>query len=116
MNLRKICAVGLMSIGIGASFSVSAACSEGITAVTKSGFYAALNQNDYSKMQNAVENGNEDVIKNLVQAHSIIKVPEGVEVCIKDPREGFQWYRKHITIPGYPSEYWISDKGLNEVN
>lgn len=115
MYSGKICTTVLMAIGIVASFSVNAACSQGVVAVTKPGYYAALNSAAYTKMYDAVENGDKDALDKLVRSHSVIEVPDGIAVCIKDPRAGFHWYRKHILIPGYPGEYWISDEALNEV-
>ncbi|HIE0705797.1 hypothetical protein [Serratia nevei] len=104
-----------MLVLLGVSGSVAAACLDGNTVVTKSGYYAALNDESYRKMVSIIDSGNTSELAPLLSEHSVIVLPAGIEVCITDRRKGFQQYRKHITIPNKPGAYWVPDAALNEI-
>ena len=111
--MKKI-VVGLY-VFLGFAGSAIAACPDGNLVVTKSGYYAALNDKSYIKMKSIIESGDKSALSPLLSEHSVIALPAGIEVCITDRREGFQQYRKHIIIPGKPGAYWVADAALNEV-
>ncbi|PNU31592.1 hypothetical protein [Serratia marcescens] len=110
----KIFITGILAL-LGFSGSAVAACPDGNTVVTKSGYYAALNDESYRKMISIIESGSTSKLSTLLSEHSVIVLPVGIEVCITDRRKGFQQYRKHITIPNKPGAYWVPDAALNEI-
>jgi len=106
--------IGMFAL-LGFTGEVVAACPDGNIVVTKSGYYAALNDESYRKMTSIIESGNTSELSPLLSEHSVIALPAGIEVCITDRRKGFQQYRKHITIPNKPGAYWVPDAALNEI-
>jgi hypothetical protein len=107
--------IGLYAL-LGFAGSAIAACPDGNIVVTKSGHYAALNDESYRKMTSIIESGNTSGLSPLLSEHAVIVLPAGIEVCITDRRKGFHQYRKHITIPNKPGAYWVPDAALNEVD
>ncbi|AHG22807.2 hypothetical protein Z042_14165 [Chania multitudinisentens RB-25] len=106
--------VGLY-VFLGFAGSAIASCPDDNLVVTKSGYYAALNDDSYRKMTSIIESGDKSALSPLLSEHSVIALPAGIEVCITDRKKGFQQYRKHIIVPGKPGTYWVADAALNEI-
>ncbi|MBS4095833.1 MAG: hypothetical protein KGZ83_03230 [Sulfuricella sp.] len=90
-----------------------AACPAENVAVTKPGFFGALNPEIYGEMDDALRNNNKPKLTSLITEKMVVEIPAGKKVCVV--QAAFSWYRKQIEVPGLQVPYWVRDAALTEV-
>lgn len=95
------------------SASAFAECAPDKAAVTKSGYYGALNRDAYGEMDQALRSKDKAAVSSLLTQRSVAEMPAGKKVCVLVA--DFYGYRKQIEVPGLPVPYWVSDEALTEV-
>lgn len=105
-NYLAVCSLALFSS------SANAVCPTNNFAITKLGYYGAVNSEKYGEMSDALEHNNKSKLASLISENSVIKIPSGKKVCIIDIAP--TWYRNQIEIPGLAVLYWVKDEALTE--
>lgn len=90
--------------------AVAQDCKPENTYLTKDGYFAAVNPDALTQM----ENEKNDTVRNaLLKEKTVIKLPAGVTAC--EVAANFFAYRKRVSLHGYPVPYWVSDTALTPV-
>lgn len=91
-------------------------CSPDSFAVTKPGYFGAVNDNVYADMEWAIEKGDEHKLSALLNDGSIVRIPARVTACLLDPDLQFNyWHRVRIAVPGILTPYWVAEDALTAV-
>ena len=90
-----------------------AACPADKTAITKPGYFGAVNPDVYREMNSAIEAKDKAGLSSLLTNRSVAEIPAGVKICVLEV--AFLWYRKQIEVPGLPGLYWVPDAAITEV-
>ncbi|MCB1927456.1 MAG: hypothetical protein KDH17_05405 [Rhodocyclaceae bacterium] len=106
----KLAAVCFLSAFAGAAI---AACVEGEAAISKPGYYGAVNTEVYGEMDGAISSRNTARLSSLLTQRAVAQIPAGIEVCII--KADFFWDRKRIDVPGLPGRYWVDDAAVTVV-
>ena len=93
--------------------SVFAACPHDNAAISKSGYYGAVNPDAYREMEGAILSKDKAKLSALLAQRSVAEIPAGEIVCITEV--AFNWYRKQIEVPSLPGLYWVSDAAVTVV-
>jgi hypothetical protein len=93
--------------------SAFAECPTDKVAVTRSGYYGALNHDAYGEMDQAIRLKDKATLSSLLTQRSVAEMPAGKRVCIIVI--DFHGYRKQIELPGSQIPYWVPDEALTEV-
>lgn len=93
--------------------SVIAACPQHSVAITKPGYYGAVNPDVYREMDSAIQAKDKAKLSSLIAQRSIAEIPADAKVCITEV--AFKWYRKQIEVPGLPGLYWVPDAAVTEI-
>jgi hypothetical protein len=107
---KTLCYIILSTIG---STSAVAACPDGESAITKSGYFGVLNKENYDVVGSTTRLQDNEKLSELLSENAAIEIPSGIEVCIEEKET--PWYRTQITIPGKPGKYWVPENALNII-
>jgi len=109
MKLKSL----VVLLALAFSASAFAACPQGKVAISKPGYYGAVNPDVYRDMDRAIQSEDKAKLSSLLAQRSVAEIPAGVKVCIVDVSSN--WYRKQIEVPGLPGLYWVPDAAITEV-
>lgn len=88
-------------------------CQKDDLAVTKPGYYGALNPEAYGAMDNAVAQQDTAKLTELLQAGSIVSIPSGKKACIVI--RASNWYRYQIAVDGLAVPYWVQEEAVSII-
>lgn len=109
MKIKFVVALSALTL----STSAFAACPQDKVAISKPGFYGAVNPDVYRDMDSAIQSKDKAKLSSLLSQRSVAEIPAGVKVCIVEV--AFNWFRKQIEVPGLPGLYWVPDAAVTEV-
>jgi hypothetical protein len=114
-DMKRIIALAVI-ISVISTVSIAIAyaqCPADKIAITKPGFYGAINTDKYNEMDAAMKKNDKDKIRSMMAEKSVSEIPSGQTVCVLDVL--IIWNIKKIEVPGLAVPYWVEKDAITQV-